>query len=95
MTAAVSLRLTDEEKKPLKAQILLYHEARLPFDTKAAAKKNTGMYLECEYFSRSGYVSPGMQPIDYLKAERCPTSSQLHLRLRSAQRYGAWSMEAS
>jgi acetyl esterase/lipase len=32
MTAAVSLRLRDEKKKPLAAQVLLYPEARLPFD---------------------------------------------------------------
>ncbi|TVY50619.1 Arylesterase [Lachnellula cervina] len=56
MTAAVSLRLRDEGKKPLKAQILLYPEARLPLDMNAATENNTGMY-----------VSPGMQPIDYLK----------------------------
>jgi acetyl esterase/lipase len=48
MTAAVSLRLRDEGKKPLSAQVLLYPEARLPFDTKAASENNSGLYLECE-----------------------------------------------
>ncbi|MCJ1359491.1 MAG: hypothetical protein MMC33_009493, partial [Icmadophila ericetorum] len=47
MTAALSLRLRDEGKKPLKAQILLYPEARLPFDTLAATENNLGYYLEC------------------------------------------------
>lgn len=47
MTAAISLRLKDEKKKPLKAQILLYPEARLPFDTPAATENNSGYYLEC------------------------------------------------
>jgi acetyl esterase/lipase len=48
MTAALSLRLKDEGKKPMKAQILLYPEARLPFDTPAASENNSGLYLECE-----------------------------------------------
>lgn len=48
MTAAVSLRRLDNGKPPLKAQILLYPEARLPFDTLAAAENNSGMYLECK-----------------------------------------------
>lgn len=47
MTAAVSLRLRGEGKKPLAAQILFYPEARLPFDTPAAAENNFGLYLEC------------------------------------------------
>lgn len=46
MTAAVSLRLRNEKKKPLAAQILLYPEARLPFDTKAAVENNSGLCLE-------------------------------------------------
>ncbi|EIN04618.1 hypothetical protein PUNSTDRAFT_116295 [Punctularia strigosozonata HHB-11173 SS5] len=81
MTAALSLRLRDEGKKPLKAQILLYPEARLPFDTPAAAENNTGLYLECNgifsfadhYLPRgvapsNPYVSPGMQPISSLES---------------------------
>jgi acetyl esterase/lipase len=48
MTAAVSLRLRDEGKKPLAAQLLLYPEARLPFDTPAASENNSGLYLECK-----------------------------------------------
>jgi len=80
MTAAVSLRLRDEGKKPLAAQILLYPEARLPFDTKAAFENNSVGYLECNgifsfadhYLPRGAppgqaYVSPGMQPISNLK----------------------------
>lgn len=39
----------DEGKKPLKAQILLYPEARLPFDTPAATENNSGFYLECSH----------------------------------------------
>lgn len=49
MTAAVSLRLRDEGKKALYAQILLYPEARLPFDTPAASENNSGYYLECKF----------------------------------------------
>jgi acetyl esterase/lipase len=49
MTAAVSLRLRDEGKKSLRAQVLLYPEARLPFDTKAAEENNSGFYLECKF----------------------------------------------
>ncbi|EGN94534.1 hypothetical protein SERLA73DRAFT_188494 [Serpula lacrymans var. lacrymans S7.3] len=80
MTAAISLRLRDEGKKPLAGQILLYPEARLPFDTPAASENNTGLYLECNGIFSFGsnylplgtvpshpYVSPGMQPISSLK----------------------------
>jgi acetyl esterase/lipase len=52
MTAAVSLRLRDEGRKPLATQILLYPEARLPLDTDAASENNTGLYLECEQSHR-------------------------------------------
>lgn len=48
MTAALALRRRDEGKKNMKAQILLYPEARLPFDTKAATENNSGYYLECK-----------------------------------------------
>ncbi|KAI0425085.1 Alpha/Beta hydrolase protein [Xylaria sp. FL1042] len=56
MTAALSLRILDKHQKcgastvpkPLKAQILLYPEARLPFDTPAATENSSGFYLECE-----------------------------------------------
>ncbi len=47
MTAAIALWLRDEGKQNLKAQILLYPEARLPFDTPAALENNSGLYLEC------------------------------------------------
>lgn len=79
MTAAITLRHKDENKKPLAAQILLYPEARLPFDTKAASEHNSGYYLECNgIFSFADhclprgtppshrYISPGMQPVDQL-----------------------------
>ncbi|KAI1385767.1 Alpha/Beta hydrolase protein [Hypoxylon trugodes] len=60
MTAALSLRLKDEGKlKPLKAQILLYPEARLPFDTPAASENNSGYYLECNgIFSFADHYLP-------------------------------------
>lgn len=48
MTAALSLKLRDEKKQNICGQILLYPEARLPFDTKAAVENNSGLYLECE-----------------------------------------------
>ncbi|KAJ9621907.1 hypothetical protein H2203_006787 [Taxawa tesnikishii (nom. ined.)] len=80
MTAAISLRRMDEKKKPLAAQILLYPEARIPFDTPAAEENNSGYYLECNgifsfadhYLPRGTppshrYISPGMQSIDKLK----------------------------
>lgn len=50
MTAALALRMHDEGKKPMKAQILLYPEARLPFDTPAATTNNSGFYLECKCY---------------------------------------------
>ena len=87
MTAALALRLHDQKKtdskgqaKPnLAVQLLLYPEARLPFDTPAATENNSGYYLECNgifsfadhYLPRgippaTRYVSPGMQPVDAL-----------------------------
>jgi hypothetical protein len=47
MTAAISLRRLDQGKEPLCAQVLLYPEARLPFDTPAATENNSGYYLQC------------------------------------------------
>jgi acetyl esterase/lipase len=47
MTAAISLRRLDQGKKPLVAQVLLYPEARMPFDTPAATENNSGYYLQC------------------------------------------------
>ncbi|KAK3938325.1 alpha/beta hydrolase fold-domain-containing protein [Diplogelasinospora grovesii] len=82
MTAGVTLRRLDEGKKPLAAQMLLYPEARLPFDTPAATENNSGYYLECNgifsfadhYLPRGTppahrYVSPGMQPARDLKGQ--------------------------
>lgn len=46
MTAAPSLRLKDQNQQhSLKAQILLYPEAPLPFDTPAAVENNVGRVL--------------------------------------------------
>lgn len=80
MTAAIALRRRDNRKKNIAGQILLYPEARLPFDTEAAVENNSGHYLECNgifsfanhYLPRGippsyKYISPGMQGIDYLK----------------------------
>ena len=47
MTAAICLRRMDEGRKPLAGQVLLYPEARLPFDTPAATENNSSLYLEC------------------------------------------------
>lgn len=49
MTAALALRLKDHKKKQIKGQLLLYPEARLPFDTPAATENNSGLYLECAW----------------------------------------------
>ncbi|KAI0636918.1 Alpha/Beta hydrolase protein [Trametes polyzona] len=80
MTAALALRRRDEGKKNIAAQLLVYPEARLPFDTKGCQENNTGLYLEANgvfsfadhYLPRgvppaTRYVSPGMQDIDTLK----------------------------
>lgn len=80
MTAAITLKRRDEGKTNLAGQILLYPEARIPFDTPAAMENNTGLYLECNgifsfadhYLPRGvapgfKYISPGMQSIEYLK----------------------------
>lgn len=80
MTAAIALRRRDEGKKNIAAQMLLYPEARIPFDTPAGTENNTGLYLECNgifsfadhYLPRGTtpalkYVSPGMQSLEYLK----------------------------
>jgi acetyl esterase/lipase len=48
MTAAVCLRMRDEGMKPFAAQVLLYPETRLPFDTDSVAENNSGLYLECK-----------------------------------------------
>ncbi|KAI1207590.1 Alpha/Beta hydrolase protein [Annulohypoxylon truncatum] len=59
MTAGLSLRLKDEGKQPLQGQVLLYPEARLPFDTPAASENNSGYYLECNgIFSFADHYLP-------------------------------------
>ncbi|KAI1865607.1 hypothetical protein JX265_007930 [Neoarthrinium moseri] len=59
MTAALSLGLKDEGKQPMKFQILLFPEARLPFDTPTAAENNSGLYLECNgIFSLADHYLP-------------------------------------
>ncbi|KAJ4399887.1 hypothetical protein N0V85_005897 [Neurospora sp. IMI 360204] len=84
MTAAICLRRMDEGRKPLAGQVLLYPEARLPFDTPASAENNSSLYLECngifsfasnylprsEYISpHDRYVSPGMQSVEDLRGQ--------------------------
>lgn len=82
MTAALSLRLLDEGKQKMHAQILLYPEVRLPFDTKAVAENNSGYYLECndifsfaDHYAKRDvapshrYISPGMQAVEALKGQ--------------------------
>ncbi|KAI0721042.1 alpha/beta hydrolase fold-domain-containing protein [Cerioporus squamosus] len=79
MTAALALRRRDDGLKNIAAQLLVYPEARLPFDTKACSENNTGLYLEANgvfssadhYLPRgvppaTPYVSPGMQPVSSL-----------------------------
>ncbi|KAI0114270.1 Alpha/Beta hydrolase protein [Hypoxylon sp. NC0597] len=72
MTAALCLRLKDEGKQsPLKAQILLYPEARLPFDTPAATENNSGYYLECNgIFSFADHYLPRAPNKSYSPAHR-------------------------
>ncbi|KAF2660619.1 hypothetical protein K491DRAFT_765353 [Lophiostoma macrostomum CBS 122681] len=80
MTATLCLRRRDQEQKAMAAQILLYPEARLPFDTPAASENKSGYYLECNgifsfadhYLPRGTppghkYISPGMQKLEELK----------------------------
>ncbi|KAI0748175.1 Alpha/Beta hydrolase protein [Daedaleopsis nitida] len=80
MTAALALRRRDDGLKNICAQLLVYPEARLPFDTRACEENNTGLYLEANgifsfadhYLPRgvppaTPYVSPGMQPVSGLK----------------------------
>ncbi|KAK3947305.1 Alpha/Beta hydrolase protein [Pseudoneurospora amorphoporcata] len=84
MTAAICLRRMDEGRKPLAGQVLLYPEARLPFDTPAATENNSSLYLECNgifsfasnYLPRSEdispqdrYISPGMQSVQDLRGQ--------------------------
>lgn len=59
MTEALALRLRDEGKKNIHAQILLYPESRIPFDTPAATENNSGLYLECNgIFSFADHYLP-------------------------------------
>lgn len=80
MTAAIALRRRDNAQPNLAAQILLYPEARVPFDTPAASDNNSGYYLECNgifsfadhYLPRGTppshrYISPGMQHVEALR----------------------------
>ncbi|ETS75409.1 hypothetical protein PFICI_12353 [Pestalotiopsis fici W106-1] len=71
MTAALALRMHDEGKKPMKAQILLYPEARLPFDTPAATTNNSGFYLECNgIFSFADHYLPRAPNQSYAPGHR-------------------------
>lgn len=48
MTSSIALRFRDTNpSQQLKAQILLYPQPKLPYDTVAANDNNTGCYLEC------------------------------------------------
>ncbi|OCF32246.1 hypothetical protein I316_06161 [Kwoniella heveanensis BCC8398] len=80
MTAALALRLMDQGKHNMAGQLLLYPEARIPFDTKACEENNSGYYLEAngifsfaDHYAPRGtppssrYISPGMQPVEKLK----------------------------
>ncbi|KAI0808771.1 Alpha/Beta hydrolase protein [Xylaria sp. FL0064] len=79
MTAALSLRISDKHQKgdapavpkPFKAQILLYPEARLPFDTPAATENNSGFFLECNgIFSFADHYLPRSPDTAYPPAHR-------------------------
>ncbi|PYH42901.1 alpha/beta hydrolase [Aspergillus saccharolyticus JOP 1030-1] len=80
LTAAMALRRMDRQQRNLEGLLLLYPEARLPFDTPAAGENNSGLYLECNgIFNFAAnylpdgvapgdrYVSPGMQSVASLK----------------------------
>ncbi|EED21515.1 hydantoin racemase (Dcg1), putative [Talaromyces stipitatus ATCC 10500] len=61
MTAALALRRQDQRLKNMAGQILLYPEARIPFDTPAATENNTGgsLYLVCNgIFSFADHYLP-------------------------------------
>lgn len=61
MTAALALRRYDQKVKNMAGQILLYPEARIPFDTPAAEENNTGgsLYLVCNgIFSFADHYLP-------------------------------------
>ncbi|KAK4158979.1 Alpha/Beta hydrolase protein [Cladorrhinum sp. PSN259] len=72
LTASICLRRRDQGKRPLCAQILLYPEARLPFDTLAAKQNNTGYYLQANgifgftdnYLPRPTRPNAGPTPLD-------------------------------
>ncbi|KAK6953550.1 hypothetical protein Daesc_005855 [Daldinia eschscholtzii] len=71
MTAALCLRLQDAKQPSLKAQILLYPEARLPFDTPAATENNSGYYLECNgIFSFADHYLPRAPDAAYPPSHR-------------------------
>ena len=65
MTIALSLRLQNEGNKPLRAQILPYLEARIPFDTSAASEINSGYYLEGKSTKLSILALP-MCPVNFV-----------------------------
>ncbi|CRG83551.1 alpha/beta hydrolase fold-3 domain protein [Talaromyces islandicus] len=61
MTAALALRRQDQRVNNIAGQILLYPEARIPFDTLAAEENNTGgsLYLVCNgIFSFADHYLP-------------------------------------
>ncbi|KAI1807427.1 Alpha/Beta hydrolase protein [Daldinia bambusicola] len=80
MTAALCLRLHDAGKKPPKAQILLYPEARLPFDTPAAEENTSGYYLECNgIFSFADHYLPRAPDTDTEGANGPPAPSHRYV----------------
>ncbi|KAL2851280.1 Alpha/Beta hydrolase protein [Aspergillus pseudodeflectus] len=77
MTAAITLRLRDRQRHNLAGIFLLYPEARLPFDTKAAGENNTGPYLNCNgIFQFAGnYIPSGVPPsCPYISPGQLPTT---------------------
>lgn len=101
MTAAICLRRMDEGRKPLAGQVLLYPEARLPFDTPAATEINSSLYLECNgifgfasnYLPRSEgkpSVSSSATHLTHCAARHLP-SRPLHLPRYAIRRRPPWS----
>lgn len=65
------------------AQLLVYPEARLPFDTKACQENNTGLYLKANsIFPFADYLSGGVPPATCVYRPRlCNSTEALHAQL--------------
>lgn len=96
MTAAICLRRMDEGRKPLAGQVLLYPEARLPFDTPAAMENNSSLYLECNgifsfasnYLPRSEgtlSVSSSATPLTYRSGRHLPSRPLISPGMQSVE----------